>query len=110
MLEVDLVVVAVVEVVWAAALSAVVSLGGVISGVLLGTTSETLLEPPQPANASAAASAASTSAARAIRGHAARASGRSWAFTAISLVRNFSGRRAAVARAGPCAARRWDSR
>jgi len=43
---VDAVETAVVDVVWAAAFSALVSVGGVISGVLFGTASETLLPPP----------------------------------------------------------------
>jgi hypothetical protein len=44
---VELVEVVEVEVVWTAAFSAEVSVGGVMSGVLLGVTSETLLPPPQ---------------------------------------------------------------
>ena len=46
-----------VEVFWAAAVSALVSVGGVISGVLLGTASETLL-PPQALSATPHSSAA----------------------------------------------------
>ena len=46
-----------VEVVWAAAASALVSVGGVSSGVLLGTVSETLV-PPQALNAKPQSSAA----------------------------------------------------
>ena len=40
-----------VEVVWAAAFSMLVSVGGMMSGVLLGTASDTLV-PPQPPSAS----------------------------------------------------------
>jgi hypothetical protein len=46
-----------VDVVGAAAVSALVSLGGVMSGVLFGTASATLPAPPQPASASDASSA-----------------------------------------------------
>jgi hypothetical protein len=50
-----------VEVVWTAAFSALVSVGGVISGVLLGTASDTLLPPhavtPSASSATQAAAA-----------------------------------------------------
>ncbi len=52
-----------VEVVCAAAASALVSVGGVSSGVLLGTASETLV-PPQALNANPQSSAAHTASAR----------------------------------------------
>ncbi len=60
-----------VDVVCAAEASALVSVGGVISGVLLGTESETVVL-PQAANVSAHASAAQA-AHRPRRGNAARA-------------------------------------
>ncbi len=63
----DLVVVVVlvdaVDVFWAAAASALVSVGGVISGVLLGTASETLV-PPQALTPTPHSSAAHTASAR----------------------------------------------
>ena len=65
-LGVDFVAVVDVEVVWTAAFSAAVSLGGVMSGVLLGTASEALLPPPHAASVVAARSVTeSASAARA---------------------------------------------
>ena len=51
-----------VEVVCAAAFSALVSFGGVISGVLLGTASDALLPPPQAPSVAAPSSSASASA------------------------------------------------
>ncbi len=51
-----------VEVVCAAAFSALVSFGGVISGVLFGTGSEALLPPPQAPSVAAPSSSASASA------------------------------------------------
>src|SRR5205807_2253239 len=56
-LVVDLVAFVEVEVVCSALRSAFVSAGGVMSGVLLGTTSAFPLPPPQPASAEAPASA-----------------------------------------------------
>jgi hypothetical protein len=52
----------VVEVLWAAAFSALVSLGGTISGVLFGTASETL-DPPQPASTAPPSSRSATASA-----------------------------------------------
>lgn len=77
----------VVEVVDAEAFSALVSLGGVMSGVLLGITSELLELPPQAPSATPAASTA-------VAASAARA------FNGIPRAR----------RAGPCGARRLDTR
>ncbi len=75
--------VALVDVVDAAAFSALVSAGGTMLGVLLGTDSETLL-PPQAASASAQASAASAARVR------------------VALTPGTP--------AAPCACRRWGSR
>jgi hypothetical protein len=55
-----------VEVVAATAASAEVSVGGVISGVLLGTASEGLPEPPQALSVTALTSSANATNARAV--------------------------------------------
>lgn len=55
-----------VEVVCTAAFSALVSVGGVISGVLLGTASETLLEPHAPSETPARSATHALSAKRAL--------------------------------------------
>ena len=81
------VVVAVVEVVDPAVFSALVSVGGVMSGVLLGMTSELVELPPQAASTAPAASTA----------------------VAERTARVLNGLTGA-ARAGPCAAGTWDTR
>ena len=81
------VVVVVVEVVDPDAFSALVSVGGVMSGVLLGMTSEFAELPPQAASTAPAASTA----------------------VAERTERALNGLTGA-ARAGPCAARKWDTR
>ena len=102
MAPVDLVEVVEVEVVWAAAFSAVVSVGGVMSGVLLGTTSEVLLPPPHAAKGHAAEQRQRGERARSSKRREAAAAARSRASgRGVSFTRSVPPHRRALSRLSP---------
>lgn len=105
-----------VDVVWTAAFSALVSFGGVMLGVLLGTASETLLLPHAPrVNPSTATQAATAARLESVLEMPKTGSSRRrWRPVGLngSLPVCPSGfnRRSSPASAGPSAVRRWGSR